>query len=706
MPLKKASKQTSNSANKTTHVPSTKRGKKRIRADHESYSSSADPNSNAEEGIREGNGDQITHTTNRLKKKRINDNEQHDIRFANQDSGSSDEEEVSKSIQSLSANGEKFLQLSLKNETILRPSLDLLRQAVEVLRKASAIGVLTSAVSLPKILFIAAQKGVNGDGDEHPLLANKILVESLLHLARVQTEELPDCSTAGRRRRSAFADQRRENYSETDIETAKHAAQWALDLLSQSIRGICGQDDEDTPNNPARPFQHCDVSEVFVTPRDRLDASISQRLVKRISETLQGLRSSDQHERRNGYVTRAQVGAILRSPVYITVLNELLLTASHRYAACLTGTSAREPYEFICNIGRDVIQGGELVFRKLALPVQSILLRYSECVWKWLREKVEDSLVGKNSLPYDTEKKICEPIALAVADDVTLYWKLMDEVRREVSRESEPFSLRSWRKHGFYRAVFSECQIIVRCGTKSPGDGTAQSYHRVPLARRVPSFLRSSASFLDTLEKCMAMPHGDTDKGLNAALLAMNYLQKCVHHSGSCWVSATFHAFLLCIEGILERASWLCAKWVVRTLVSGTASEDERRLVLRHVAIVVSAINVFRLPGGVLAETPETLSRSIRRNEALLTSIALNSVIDLPSSSDRVRINSIMAFSITGLGVFDRKDCISSFIKNADEFEVAEIMRSLTITMKWTDSTSRSRHSAVLKKIKSLLPQL
>ncbi|PXF42573.1 hypothetical protein BWQ96_07735 [Gracilariopsis chorda] len=702
MPSKKASNQTSGSKKQSPHARATAVGRKRARADDDNCSPSAAPNSGAEEEVGEENSDQIICTTNRLKKKRASDNEQHGVRLIKEASGSNDEEgTVSKSIRSLSANSEQFIQLSVKNQAILRPSLELLKQAVEVLRQASAIGVLTSAVSLPKVLFIAARKGV--DEDEQPLLANKMLVESLLHLAKIQNEELPDYSNIGRRRRSAFADQRFSNYSEADIETARHAAQWALQLLSQSIRGTCGLDDEVTLNNTTQPFQHRDVSEVFVTPRDRLDPFMSQRLTERILGTLQDLRSSGQHQGRNMHVTRMQVSAILRSPVCVTVLNELLLTASHRYVACLKGTSARDSHEFICNIGRDVIRSGELLFRKLSLPTQSILLRHCNSVWKWLRDKVEDSLVGKKALPYDMEKKICEPIALAVADDVTLHWELMDEVRREVSRSSEPFCLRSWRKRRFYRAVFSESQRIIRCGIIPPGGETAQSWHRVPLARRVPSFLRSTANFLDTVERCMWTLHGNTDRCLKAALLAMKYLHQCVHHSGSCCVSATFHAYLLCIEGILERASWLCAKWVVRTLASGTASDHERRLVLRHVAVVMSAIDVFRLPGGTLAETHETLSRSIRQNEAFLTNIALKNIIDLPSTSDRVRINNIMAFTITGLKVFERKGCVTFFIKSIDRFEVAEIIRSLRITMNWADRTSRVCHNAIVEKIKSLV---
>eukprot|EP00737_Agarophyton_chilense_P003250 gb/GEZJ01003781.1/.p1 GENE.gb/GEZJ01003781.1/~~gb/GEZJ01003781.1/.p1 ORF type:complete len:723 (-),score=77.31 gb/GEZJ01003781.1/:111-2279(-) len=609
--------------------------------------------------------------------------------------------EVCDALRSVQTQCEDLVQLILKNRVIMRPSLDLMHDIVLILRKASAVKVLAAVSSLPKVLFIATQKGVGEDIE--PTIATKSLVEALLHIAKIQTEDLPDFSAKGRRVRSAFVDDAYVDHTEMEIEAAKKAGQWALQLLSNCVRGVSDDLSRSQSDDHKSQLQHADVSELFVLPRDKLDPVLAKRLIQKSALCLQNRTSTKRSPSRYfacSQLSEAQLNLVLVNPSCTSLLDQLLLNSAKSYISVVKHSAVKEPLELITKVGHYVMQAGEHTFLKLSPLSQMILLRHVEKLRVWYRQVVELALLSKDKFLSAKETSfVCTPIANLVAYDVTVHWDFMDEVRREISRRSEPFTLLSWRLRPFYRAVFPIAFRVIRSETSPRGYKDLYCSNLLPLSKRFPTSFRSIVGFMATADKCFSLFNEAPESAFRTAVLLLKLLRRLLE-GNSCTdrTSANVHAFLLCVESILERMSWTCAVGVVRTISEGQKSNHDWKQIIGDMATVISSIDIFRLPGGKSAETVDTVKRKEREVEAFLVHTVVNKCFVFSPKSERVRINSLLAFWLVGLISVEALHEFSDSCKSIGRPEALEILRSLDIVGNWGQlGNDGERYSAVLR---------
>ncbi|KAI0565847.1 hypothetical protein FGB62_14g246 [Gracilaria domingensis] len=644
----------------------------------------------------------------RLKKKRLNEPLGESLK---EEEGEADRREnvasLSAAIQSVANRCEQQIQHILQNRAIMRPKLDLIHDIVFVLQKASAVKVLTSVPNLPKILFIATRMGVE-EGENGSGGATRAVVEALIHIAKIQTEDLPTFSSKKRRVRSAFVDDVYVDYTEMQIETVKKAGQWALELLSNCVRGVSDATGGSQHDNHRNQLQHADMSELFVLPRDKLDHLLAGRLIESSALSLRKATFVKQNPAevwRCSKLSDTQLTLALSHPLCSSLLDQLLLIAERTYTSCVKCSSVKEQLDFLTKVGQGVIDAGEEAFLALTPRSQMILLRHCKSVWLWHRHSVELALLSSDRFSSSDTHRICAPIANLIACDVAFHWDLMDEVLKDISRKSEPFNLLSWRLRPFYRAVFAEALCLIRSETVSRDYEGLSHISIVPLSKRFPTFFRSVVGFLATADKCFALFERTPEDASKTAVMTLKILQRFLRgRCGTYQISVSTQAFLLCVEGILERISWMCAVEVVKTLSREASSGNEWKKVIEDMAVVICCIEVFRLPGGGSAETDATINRRIREVRLFILDAVVHKCVMVSRKPERPRVNGLLAFWLSGLVSAGGSSGFSGAVDFLDRLEVLEILRSLKLVSNWcTSGLSRERCNMVFKTLEKLI---
>lgn len=623
----------------------------------------------------------------RLKKSHVEKAKSPSLQSPNQSEKS---EDMSESLQYIATATEELAQISIKERKIKRPSLHLLQEVAKVIRKTNPVKVLTSAPALPKVLLIAARKGV--DTRDH-FAATDALVDLLILFAKLEHEDLPDFQSNKNRRRSAFADDTYGNLSKIEVETVKRAAKWAVDLLSSCIRGATGTDDDSHGDKSDEVLQHSHLSDVFVASRDKLDVMISDLLSEHICTQLRNINFADisQHQIRGLCFATTKLHILLAHPACIQIVDEILLAAAKIYTTQFRASASTQANDIISFLGHEILESGAECFSNLSLSSQLALLRHNRGVWNIQRERVENSLCDGRLIAVSEEKEIGYPIAAAAAQDVSLHWELIDEVRAEVSRMSEPFSLCSWRRRRFYSVVFEETFFMTHNGISVDETTITSCESLTPLTRRFPASFRKLTKVLSYADKCLSISTPISEESVHAAVIYAHQLDGSLRMANGAYSSSpNMQAFLICVESILKRMCWACAKWTAEMSDSiSTAGNGEKAL--PFMCTVTNTIDTYRLPGGASAETTEIVNRRIRMTETLIKESIKKKQIELPERADRVRINGMLAFILAGLiCASDFKELPSSF-KIMEEEELREIIHALQTVIQWMKPTASSK---------------
>lgn len=579
------------------------------------------------------------------------------------------------------------------NPTMLSP--EMLQTLLKLLDTTNVPTVLSHGKSIPRALLMSAAAVDAVDGEQHSTHVGP-LVDVLLRFAEGINVHVPaEDESAGKRysRSSAFSNQRGRS-ARIESETRSKAGKWAANLLVGCIRGDVGGIQQNNVEEGLSSLQHSGLMRVFVSPRDTLDEAIVRQ---HIGDVLQYAEYLHKHSRHPADVHNVMLSLcsklciFLHEPWCISVIGKLItltaLPTSLRQDKALSDNWL--PDNFIQAIFSDDAKA----FLALPEAAQSTILRSSDVgrrLYVLHAEKQLDGIEGKDGKTSSEITAIVRPLGLAAAEDVNIHWELMDGVRREVCSTTEPFSVRTWRKRRYYRAILAEVLNIVLAVGEENALVREESPVISPLSRRLPFFVRPAVRHMVALFRVMDDFDSTRESRQTASRNCIRSVCSLLGLDEKCRISADMHAFLICIESLLERLCWACGMSlsVLKSDCNWTYSQGDAQ-VLQDITTLVSVVDTIRLPGGTSAETDDILVQKSAVLKATLEEMLIKSKLKIPRGSDGVRINGLLSFSIVGMM---RESYIRGFrkaLKCLEREEMNEFVRALGMAWKWSNQRSK-----------------
>lgn len=576
----------------------------------------------------------------------------------------------------LSSIAEYTAKQNAYHEGPLLPNVTLLHHISNVLKKDHAPDVLSSAPAIPRVLLVAALKGVDEEG--HTAGSGTFaLVEALVHMTKGVNVEVPrDDNGRAHLRRSAFDANGVKQHSTRDLETMSRAGKWAAQLLADCVRG--GRIVEGESNLS---FAHSDISRIFVTPRDSLDAIMAHQYVDSIVEGLKQIPSLEVDLKQSYMMVQSVCSNLLPYlylPWCVPIIEEILNVIATLPVPVMRDEAGDEPIlsddflrEIICEQKLDV-------FQSLSLKSRSIIIGYSERARGTFRRFIEKKICFEEGISAMEEVCIARPFAAACVKNVERHWELMDEVRREVSGTCGPFSLNLWKLRRFHRVVLGETLGLIHEERCSYSNGWKDCNEVTAAFRRFPRCFRQAVMGVMVLYGGM---RGDKNlRNCQAGIVGVKLVHDVLKLDICIEISANVHSFLLCIEGPLERLCWGCTYWLSNRK---NLRDDERDEILRKVAILIAVIDTLRLPGGACAEAREVIQRRVTGIRKALNEMHSSKRIGISGGEERVRVSGLFGMAISGLISGCDMKGLNKFCRQLNKEEAGEMARGLEMGVEW-----------------------
>lgn len=333
-------------------------------------------------------------------------------------------------------------------------------------------------------------------------------------------------------------------------------------------------------------------------------------------------------------------------------------------------------------------------FRLLSFESQVVLLRLSAEIsaeeisrLKSLMSKLESVLL----VDFDDEQNEMLPLASAAAEEVHLHLTVFGCIERDIMANSEPFSCRQWKDRQFMRALHFAVDRRIGEIRDVPGMDARKLHRACPLYRRYGPDLRCLVSALCTFGR-YAEP---SIAGLSAVFDALRVLA-CVEDGNDDYIENTvvpIQAILLAMDAHLQLVFVSAAMEVSRMRSS---DHRERMDTIRKMSIVISAVDVVRLPGGSAAvpvvgqpRRSNLVFAALRRmfghcsSRQSLSTIELDSTLYVPDS--------LMAAISVGCGITLDRTVRSGVYFIGEVLRVCEIVRAT--------SSPETRHALQLNDV-------
>ena len=591
------------------------------------------------------------------------------------------------------------------NSILKKNSLPTTKQieSIITLLKEKPLHILLSQLKqIPSILLLAVQKGFDQQDGDSPtatlsssqinLLSNALLTfvtESLRINDHQRTIQGAANSSSSKRPPIPIR--------ESEKQLIKKATAWSFDVLT---RFVTCQDQSTSIYDSEQliaTLQSLSSRQrsVVIQPQDTLDEYFRQEfcsLIKRhASELINSFLHSD-HDQVTlrslsfhlSYICNATNESTSNSPTnkiadFIKCLESDLPTSHDR--------------ESILHCVQYSSQTSNELSREACLP----LLQLTRTTWSQYLKIVEASFIDDSYIKFEDETTLACLVGKLSALDVSKHWILMDQVRIAIANGKQPFSLTSWSCRSYYRAVLSATTREIRA-LRPTVASTSLSTREIAVHLRFPPFFSSLIKQIFFLDNCMRDGSSKELLHLKTARSIMEVIYSFFDLDSSLEISVNAHAFLLCIEEIIEAACW---GWVVSRLnddIDSTNDADITRLVLVISRIAVT-LDSIRLPDGGLVDNAETLEVNCRHLQDFLRLVITENRSRIKNEY-HIQVHGLVAFVIaakicTGNNVF-RNQFLTNFSKN----ERREVRRALECSQSFSHDAEFRRRC--IKAIKSV----
>lgn len=427
--------------------------------------------------------------------------------------------------------------------------------------------------------------------------------------------------------------------SNSEAEVSRRVAQWALGILVVVVRG---EEDGGVGHGICEEF-----------PRDSLEKAMEAEYVKKVIGRLEATKKLgwDEAQRLIREVCD-RVREVAHNDAFIGIIDAVLMAAKKLRTpveiAQLGKDKSEHPLDdaFVdCVVGKN---GNGKLFLKLSEESRIALLSVSERAWTQRMRAIKSKFEKGEAETYAIEKLFVQDISKVAAEDVEKHWELMDNVRRAVGGECEPFSVRSWKERRFYRAVLKEVGRRVWDIKKSATDGTT-SRQVAELSRRFPLEYRSLVQGVYMLS---GAPVAHDGQGELVGLKGLKMVCDMLKLQESVDISENAHSVLVCIEGMLEKLCWAAGFEVGK----GGVREWE----LDWICLVCAVVEVIRLPGGMWAESKQVVWSRVQ---------VLKDVLKLIKAQGVLRRERQGQWLISGLFAMTVCGCATSREVRAQDFD-------------------------------------
>lgn len=631
----------------------------------------------------------------RLKKVRVGSDQGPDVRKSRNENDEAQRAELARSktaekVAGLQRSVDDFLKLSLKSRLSVLPGVDLLVNIADLLEEIPIPTFIARLGKVPRVLLIAAKRGI----EEQACTRGKgsvALVRSLAVLAKGADVTIPEDDRASRATRSAFNPTADEGFSQVELLAVQRAGVWALRLLTSCVRGE-GESQSLHVHNSDDALEHGNTSRIFVAPRDFLDTAMSGRYTSSILERVHAIINNetllDWEKIGMLRAVSQKLYRISHTNSFIPVVEGMLFCTANAKVPVKQSDTCKVSDILDASLVHRVMSIREhSIFRNLAGEAQTAMLKLNRGAWLTHLEYVKSLFRTRTEISVEEQRGAVQALAAVASEDVARHWELMDNIRRIVSNEVEPFSVNLWKQRVFYRAVLS--QIIDNMDQKFQSTSQTRGERLVvtPLSRRFPKVFQPLVRSL-SMAVCSMFSDGYCWTGKTSpGFVAMKVLFDTFRIDVPRCFPPNVHAVLLCIEGLLEKLFWAIGYATWDRNVKERRSDFDECKTLAVISSVITLFEVIRLPGGPLAEEEDVLSA---RNMAIRAALdVMLTERRLPSNhADEWRLNGLLSMYICGAHCASGLGGLQQFCSNLDNEEKKEMQRAIEITKLVSNSRS------------------
>lgn len=599
-------------------------------------------------------------------------------------------------IAALQTRIDAFLKNSLDSRLSVLPDVELLVAIADILATIPVPTVIAKLSKVPRILLIAARRGIN----ERLASSNRgatALAHALTIFAKGADVVIPDIDRGMRTTRSAFHPAEHDKFSRVELEAMQRAGKWALQLLTSCARGDGDKDGKIDAIDSQGIVGHSDTSRVFVTPRDSLDVIMSGHYSSSILARINGIAKSGNMPGEDKIhllrVICRKVCRLAHTSVFVPVVEGVLFSAAKMNMPMQrSGASVVSELLDISFVERVLGSVEHRPFEEMSEKARCAMVTLSHRAWLTHLDAVQNRFCRETELSEYEQRQGVRTLAAAAAEHVSLHWELMDEVRRAISGGMEPFSTRLWKRRMFYRVVLSEVVDKVNSRRNNSCANSKESGLVTPLFRRFPVRFREMIRGISILANSMLQDRQQWIKNTEPGPIALTMIYDTFRMDAVCNVPANAHAVLLCIEGIIEKLCWASG------FTAASRDTDVRRKlhnandlrIFKVISTVIAMIEVIRLPGGAWAESEEVFKT---RTQALQTSLhVICTQKGLPSSrTDEWRLSGLLAMTISGAVCACNLKGLRNFYAELDPVEKREMRRALETSVLLTNNREHVR---------------
>lgn len=624
--------------------------------------------------------------SNKLKKRRIIPELAEEQKALKPKAPSAEElaKKLDERVSQLQSQIDLFLKQSSESKFSILPSVDLIISIESILKELSVPTAITRLKKLPHVLLIAARKGC----DERQIelgSGTRALVRALTSMATGACVSVPGEGNNVRTLRSVFHANGKDQPTRAELEATKRAGKWALELLTSCVRGEGEKSSREDGVDPQTCLQHGDTSRVFVAPRDSLDRCMAEHYASSIVERIERLA-------RSKHVPHTEILSILRlicedlrpviaNPFFLPII-EATLVCSSKIQVPLLSVDAKQVGQdgIVPEFFRKLIIAAERtenVFHKLSPNARQALLKMSDQAWSLHVQAVEGQFSQERTLSAMVEKEAVSDLAHVAAEDVCRHWELMDQLREEISSETEPFSTQLWKKRRFYRAVLGETVDIV-CGAQHAAVSEKESAKVAALHKRFPPQYSHLVHVIALLTRSTMCAGRNGSRNAVAASKALDALFNRLRLNESSNICANVHAMLLCVERLLERLCWVSA-YAIADDQRAKELHISKRCVRGMLCKLSCVLDMVRLPGGGWAESEEL----VRQRSGAMTEVLEHVITQGQMPTKRCgewKMGGLFAMAVCGTLCGTKVTGVVEFWEKLEDEERVEVQRALEVS--------------------------
>jgi hypothetical protein len=250
-----------------------------------------------------------------------------------------------------------------------------------------------------------------------------------------------------------------------------------------------------------------------------------------------------------------------------------------------------------------------LILQHLRVDAQAAILRLCPPVLdEFLARAYANPSISMMLQSLADQHAACDALALAAAHDLSIHWRLVDDVVGTMTSSTEPFSMRTWKSRWFLRAVHAATIDRIINARDAPNVDPAYIRSVSPLNRRFPPHLRPLVSTLATFGS-RGIGVRSSVSGLFAVRDVLSDLAASPGTDGcAILLPLDAHAILLAMESQMQVVI-ACAAHAVVQRKKACSSVDGRKGAIDALCQVMVAMDCVLLSGSPVESYDEATSR-------------------------------------------------------------------------------------------------